>query len=237
MPVLCIQLSVLVITFIVLFIIRQVLATRKAVEPYQRIHIKASRYGFILHRLLHDIHVTVQFQPAVEEDGGLSQIDIVFGEFIFIQNAATGGVGIGEICLQLVISGVDGYRSDRRQSGTEKVTQIIVNRQIFFFSPTVCYIIYSVAVLHFGQRESLFKSQSGREMNIPPSYGISFLCSNKNDSVGRLATIQGCGRSSFQDADTFHVLRIQIRDAVASVPVAGICRTADSRISLFRSRI
>ena len=92
MPVLCIQLSVLVIT-------RQALATRKTVEPYQRIHIKASRYGFILHRLLHDIHVTVQFQPAVEEDGGLSQIDIVFGEFIFIQNTATGGVGIGEICL------------------------------------------------------------------------------------------------------------------------------------------
>ena len=139
--------------------------------------------------------------------------------------------------MQSIVSGVDGYGSDRRQSGTEKVIQIIISHEVFFLPPTVCHITYPIVILHFGQTESLLKSQSGREMNISPPYGVSFFGRNKNNSVGCLTTIQGCGWSSFQDADTFHIFRIQIGDTVASVPVSGICRTANSRISLFRSGV
>ncbi len=74
-------------------------------------------------------------------------------------------------------------------------------------------------------------------MNIPLSGSITFLGSNQNNPIRSLTSIQSCCRSTFQDTDTFHILRIQIGDTVTSVPVSGICSTTDCRISLFSTDI
>ena len=66
MPVLHIQIPFFVIGFKMVFIIRQILTTRKTIKPYQRIHIKASRYRLILNSLFHYIHITIQLQTFVE---------------------------------------------------------------------------------------------------------------------------------------------------------------------------
>ena len=58
---------------------------------------------------------------------------------------------------------------------------------------------------------------------------LPLLCSNQYHPIGGLTTIQSCRWSSFQDTDTLYILRIQIGNAISSVTVAGIGRSAYGR--------
>ena len=66
---------------------------------------------------------------------------------------------------------------------------------------------------------------------------LPLLCSNQYHPIGSLATIQSCRGSSFQDTDTLYIFRIQIGNAVSSVTVAGIGRSAYGRVCLLGSGV
>ena len=189
MPVLHTQFPFFVIGFKMIFIIRQILPTRKTIEPYQRIHIETSRYRLILDGLFHHIHTTVQFQTFVEHGSRLTQVYIMLFQFILVDNPLSGSIGIGEISLQVFISITDRYGSHRCQSGTEKIIQIIISHQILFLSPTVYHITDTITILHFRHTECFLESESCREINIPLSDRVAFFSRDKNHSVSSHATI------------------------------------------------
>ena len=156
----------------------------------------------------------------------------MLAQFIIIHNPFAGRIGIREIGLIAVVAGTDGQRSDRGQSGAEEIAGIVIGRHLLFFAPAFHPVAFSIGILKFGQAESLVEGKISGEGYFP-HIAPPLLCRNQDHAVRRLAAIQSCRGRTFQDTDAFHILRIQVRDAIASVPVTGIRRAANSGKSLF----
>ena len=129
------------------------------------------------------------------------------------------------------------YRGNGSKTGTKEILQVVLIRQFGLCSPAIYIITHPIAVLHFRKTKSIINGQAGRERYFMNSGLAPFFSGYQYYPISSLATIQSCSRSTFQNRYTLHILRIQIRNAVASVTIAGIGCTSNSRIGLFGSRV
>ena len=230
-PLLHVQLAVLVVDRVMLPVRGHVHAARKAVQTDQRVHVETARHGFVLNRLAHEADVAVETQPLAEQFGDGAQVEIVAHQAVFPGDAPLGGVGVGEVVLNLLRTGRDGNGVDRRHARPEKLPGIVVRLHAAARAPALHAAAHPVTVLELRQAERRLESQvRGEGHGLLPDAAL--LGRDQNDAVGGLAAVQRRGRSALEDRNALDVLGIEIRDAVAAVAVPGVGDSADGRISL-----
>ena len=112
MPILYPQFPFRIVYFIIILIIRQIFPTGKTIKADQRIHVKTSRYRFVLYNLSHHVHITVQSQTLIEHYSCFPQVDVMLCQLVLVYNTTSGSIGIRKISLYLFISIIDGYGSN-----------------------------------------------------------------------------------------------------------------------------
>ena len=231
-PVLHAEFAVGVVDLEILPVRGDVHTARKTVQPHQRVHVETARHGFVVHRLTHEIDVSVEFHPLAQNIRRGTQVEIVAYHPVFPGDAPLGGIGIGEIALNQLRTRGHGQTVHRRHPRPEELPDVVVRRHAAACAPAFDPAAHPVAVLKLGQAERPLKSQVRGERHLL-FLGAAALGRNQDDAVGSLAAVQRGRRGSLKNRHALDVLGIEVRDAVAAVAVAGVGDASDGRIGLF----
>ena len=71
-----------------------------------------------------------------------------------------------------------------------------------------------VSVLEIGEAHCFVNGQVRRESNALHTF-FAFLCSDKDDAIGCLRTVECGSGSTFQDTHAFNIIGIEVGDTVA----------------------
>lgn len=236
-PVLCVRLAVFVVCFGVVFVVERVFTAEGTVRSRRKVRVGASNGEFILCRLTRRVRATVRFRPTVRREKNFTRVRVIFKGLVFVCGTSSTNVNVERVVLWLLISVTRECEDGKDGANAGRVFRIILVQRFNPYSPTVCVVARSVAILRFEGTGDVVGNRTNERECFVGSKLTPFFDNCRCCPVDDLTAVRDYDQDAFRGHCALRVLEVRVEGTITSIAVTNVNYASGDQVNLFKDEI